>query len=260
MTVLVALDGSDAGFELLTSAKNLATALGRPVRAVHVRAADGGAHRPIPADLGPHVELIEVDGDPATEILRSAGAADVTIVAFSLRGDEGDGHGHVADALLRSSPHLLFVMRPGMRAVVGLRRILIPLEGSPSSSEAMRQADDAFCRPGREIVLLHVVTSDTPLEAGSMPAPRIMDQEHYEWAEWQEEFRMRFAQCPKGGRHRVAVRVGEPGPVIVKEAGELGAELIVVSWSQSLDEGRAAHVRSLIGAAPCPLLLVPPPA
>jgi hypothetical protein len=52
MTVLVALDGSDAGYELLTSAKNLAVAAGRTVRAVHVRAADGGAHLAIPADLG----------------------------------------------------------------------------------------------------------------------------------------------------------------------------------------------------------------
>jgi nucleotide-binding universal stress UspA family protein len=260
MTVLVALDGSDAGYELLTSAKNLAVAAGRTVRAVHVRAADGGAHLAIPADLGRNVELVEVDGDPEAELLRAAAAEDVTMVAFCLRSDEAEGHGHVADALLRSSPHPLLVMRPGMRGIVGLKRILIPLEGSPSSSVAMRQADDAFCRPGREIVLLHVVTSDTPLEPGSMPAPRIMDQEHYEWAEWQEEFRMRFAQCPKGGRHRVAVRVGEPGPLIVKEADALGAEMIVISWSQSLDEGRAAHVRSLIGAAPCSLLLVTAPA
>jgi nucleotide-binding universal stress UspA family protein len=259
MTVLVALDGSAAGYELLTSAKNLAAAAKRSGRAGHVRDADGGAHLAIPTDLGRNVELVEIDGDPAAELLLAAAAKDVTIVAFCLRSDAAEGHGHVADALLRSSPHPLFVMRPGMRGVVGLKRILIPLEGSPSSSEAMRQADDAFCRPGREIVLLHVVTSDTPLEAGSMPAPRMMDQEHYEWAEWQEEFRMRFAQCPKGGRHRVAVRVGEPGPSIVKEADTLGAEMIVISWSQNLDEGRAAHVRSLIGAAPCPILLVTAP-
>jgi hypothetical protein len=86
-----------------------------------------------------------------------------------------------------------------------------------------------------------------------------MDQEHYEWAEWQEEFRMRFAQCPKGGRHRVAVRVGLLDDRRSRLADTLGAEMIVISWSQNLDEGRAAHVRSLIGAAPCPILLVTAP-
>ena len=82
----------------------------------------------------------------------------------------------------------------------------------------MRHADDAFCARGREIVMLHVVTGATPAEPGSMPAPRIVDQEHYEWAAWQDEFCMRFSQCPEGGRHRVCVRVGDPARLIAEEA------------------------------------------
>jgi hypothetical protein len=94
-------------------------------------------------------------------------------------------------------------------------------------------------------------------ERGSFPAPRIVDQEHYEWSDWQDEFCMRFSQCPEGGRHRVCVRVGEPVPTIVKEAREDGAELIVLSWKGSFADGHGAVVKALLDAAPCPLLIVP---
>jgi nucleotide-binding universal stress UspA family protein len=36
-----------------------------------------------------------------------------------------------------------------------------------------------------------------------------------------------------------------------------GAELIVLSWSGSLERGRASVVRELLETAPCPLLIVP---
>jgi len=133
----------------------------------------------------------------------------------------------------------------------------VPLEGSPSVSAAMRAADDALCARGREIVMLHVVTGDLPVETGSLPAPRIMDQEHYEWTAWQDEFTMRFSTCPEGGRHRVAVRVGEPASLIAEEAEKNGAELIVLSWNGSFESGHGAVIRELLVTAPCPLLLVP---
>ena len=121
----------------------------------------------------------------------------------------------------------------------------------------MKHADDALCKRGREIVVLHVVTGSTPGEEGSFPAPRIVDQEHHEWSAWQEEFCMRFSQCPEGGRHRVCVRVGKPAPTIVKECDSLAAELIVLSWNGSFADGHGAVVKALLATAPCPLLIVP---
>ena len=151
------------------------------------------------------------------------------------------GLGHVPGALLGRLSAPLLLVRPGMRPLTTLRRLLVPLEGSPSASEAMRVADDLFCARGREILMLHVVTGDVPGEAGSLSAPRLVDQEHYEWAEWKEEFSMRFSQCSRGGRHRVKVRVGEVAPSIVEEAEERDADLILLSWGGSLQEGRGAH-------------------
>ena len=163
----------------------------------------------------------------------------------------------MAEAILAAAVAPLLLVRPGMHPISSLRRLLIPLEGSPSGSASMKVADDAFCRRGRELVMLHVVTSDTPSERGSLPAPRMMDQEHYEWAAWQDEFTMRFSACPEGGRHRVSVRVGEPAVVIAAEAATLKAELIVLSWSGTFAAGHGAVVRELLDTAPCPLLLVP---
>ena len=102
----------------------------------------------------------------------------------------GAAHGHVAPLLL---------VRPGMRAVSD------PQAPATCRSRAARPPrrrcgprTTLLCARGREIVMLHVVTGDTPAEIGSLPAPRMTDQEHYEWSAWQDEFTMRFSTVPRG--------------------------------------------------------------
>jgi nucleotide-binding universal stress UspA family protein len=232
---------------------------------VHVREA-GGAELGS-ADLA-DLEVVDLQGEAATTIAGLARKADLHAVAVGLRplpvgkgkpkGTAPGRLGHVAETMLSAGVAPLLLVRPGMRPLTELRRLVVPLEGSPSASVAMTRADDAFCRRGREIVMLHVVTTTTPGESGSLPAPRIVDQEHYEWSAWQEEFTMRFSQCPEGGRHRVAVRVGTPALAIAEEARADGAELVVLSWNGTFAHGHGAVVRELLEIAPCPLLIIPP--
>ncbi|MFA4965071.1 MAG: universal stress protein [Thermoleophilia bacterium] len=258
MTVLIAVSDAQTDRELVASARALAAAAGWEARAVHVREAGGPGLAS--ADL-PDLELIDLTGEAAEQIAGLVAQARVDVLAVGLRAAVGpkatSALGHVPKALLGRSSAPVLLVRPGMRPLTSLRRLLVPMEGSPSASAAMKAADDAFCARGREIVMLHVVTPGTPAESGSLPAPRIVDQEHYEWSAWQEEFTMRFAQCPEGGRHRVSVRVGTPGPVIAAEAKASGAELIVLSWSGSFAGGHGAVVKALLATAPCPLLIVP---
>jgi nucleotide-binding universal stress UspA family protein len=259
MTLLVAVAEASADREVARAARALAAAARWEVRGVHVR--EPGVAEPASADLE-GLEVTAVDGDPVAALAALVGGTAVDAVAFGLScscgpGPAASGLGHVAEALLNNQVAPVLLVRPGMREVTGLRRLIVPLEGSPSSSAAMRVADEAFCARGREIVMLHVVTSDTPAETGSLPAPRIMDQEHYEWSAWQDEFTMRFSQCPAGGRHRVAVRVGDPAELIADEAGKGEAELIVLSWNGSFESGHGAVIKELLVTAPCPLLLVP---
>jgi trehalose/maltose hydrolase-like predicted phosphorylase len=54
--------------------------------------------------------------------------------------------GGTAQAVLKELSRPLLLVRPGMRPIGELRRLLVPLEGSPSASEAMRYADEACAR------------------------------------------------------------------------------------------------------------------
>ena len=258
MTLLIAVSDARADRELVAAARSLAKAAGWDARALHVR--EPGVPEPGSAEFE-GLEFTSIDGDPVAAITSLAAGEAVDALAFGLRSSAGPagepGLGHVAEALLDGAVAPVLLVRPGMRPLTTLRRIIVPLEGSPSTSAAMTAADDALCARGREIVMLHVATGETPTETGSLPAPRIVDQEHYEWSAWQEEFTMRFSQCPEGGRHRVAVRVGDPARIIAEEARSGDAELIVLSWSGSFESGHGAVVRELLGTAPCPLLIVP---
>lgn len=258
MTLLIAVADVGADADLISAARAFATAAGWGVSAVHIRMTGD----PPFGDAGlDDIELTELDGDPVPALCALAGRGGIDAVAVGLRSPAAaaaaPGMGHVAEAILAAAVAPILLVRPGMRPVESLRRILVPLEGSPSASASMKVADDAFCRRGRELVMLHVATKDTPAERGSLPAPRMMDQEQYEWTAWQDEFTMRFSACPEGGRHRVAVRVGEPARVIVEEAMALDAELLVLSWNGSFADGHGAVVRQLLDTAPCPVLLVP---
>jgi nucleotide-binding universal stress UspA family protein len=254
MTLLIAVADTVADRELVVSARCLAHAAGWDARAVHVREPGGPELAGADAE---GLEIVDLEGDAATELAGLGGMEGIDALAVGLRTTDAPGVGHVAEALLAHPKAPLLLVRPGMRPLTTLRRLLVPLEGSPSGSTAMVHADAALCARGREIVMLHVVTKSTPREEGSFPAPRIVDQEHYEWAAWQDEFCMRFSQCPEGGRHRVCLRVGAPVPTIVKEARDDGAELIVLSWKGSFAEGHGAVVKALLESAPCPLLIVP---
>jgi len=254
MTLLIAVADTVKDAQLMASARNLAEAAGWDARAVHVREAGGPELGSADAE---GLEIVELEGDASAELVRLVGMADVDAIALGLRSAAGPGLGHVTQALLEHPTAPLLLVRPGMRPLTTLRRLVVPLEGSPSASTSMRHADDALCKRGREIVMLHVVTGSTPREQGSFPAPRIVDQEHYEWSAWQDEFCMRFSQCPEGGRHRVCLRVGDPAATIVKEAQAVAAELIVLSWKGSFAEGHGAVVKALLETAPCPLLIVP---
>lgn len=257
MTLVVAVADAGADRDLVAAALALAGAAGWEARAVHVR--EAGAPEPGSAEL-PGLDLLLVDGEPLDVLAGLAADESVEALAVGLRpGQEetGRGPGGVAGELLRRARRPLLLVRPGMRLFERLRRVLVPLEGSPTSSEAMRAADDAFCRRGREIVMLHVLTSAPPGERGSLAGPRLVDQEHYDIPAWQDEFRLRFSQCPEGGRHRVLLRVGDPAATIAAEAREGAADLLVVQFNGSFEGGRGAVVRELIAAAPCPLLVVP---
>jgi nucleotide-binding universal stress UspA family protein len=255
MKMLVAVAQGEPGERLLADARMVAHAIDAGLRVLHVKEDPAGPDLTLPPRLTTNVAVEERVGDPVMEIVEAA--EEVDVLGFALRGARDECVGSVSQALLAGAPTTLLVTPPGAPPMTALRRVLVPLEGSPSSSEAMRQAEELLCRKGREILVLHVGTSASPTEPGSFGVPRIMDQEQYEWPAWHDEFRMRFSSCPRGGRHRTLVEVGDPAETILAQALKLKAQLIVLAWSRDVGEGKAQLVRSLLCEAPCPLLLVP---
>jgi len=244
---------------VLASARVVASTAGWPVRVLHVLHGADGAADVVRGELSGDVEVVDLGGDPPAEILAAARADDVSVVASCAAGIVCAHHGKLAERLLRDSASSLLIGGPRARPITRVERVLVPLEGSPSSSEAMRRAEEYFCAPGREIVALHVATADTPREPGSLPAPRFIDQQQYDWPSWSEEFAARFfsSQCRHNGTHRLIVRVGEPREIVHQEAVELGADVVVAAWNQRLAENHCERVEAFLEEAPCPLLLVP---
>ena len=128
----------------------------------------------------------------------------------------------------------------------GIRRVLLPLDGTPESAAAVAETVDAFGQAGVEFVALHVFDERT--------VPRFWDQPAHADQAWTQEFLAR--NCARPGI-RLITRSGVAGEHVVDVAAEERADLIALGWSRHLDPGRARTVRRTVQAAAVPVLLVP---
>lgn len=164
-----------------------------------------------------------------------------------------------ADAALAAGAggrSVLFVPA-GARTARKLRRILVLHEGSPAVTPGLEAADAAAVAAGAALVVLHVPAATTPPEPGSLPAPRFVDHDEYDWSEWRDEFVRRFCARAKTADVSFNVVTGEIVPSVLARAKRLRADLVVVTWKGDASPGHAETVRSVLGAAPCPVLIVP---
>jgi nucleotide-binding universal stress UspA family protein len=129
-----------------------------------------------------------------------------------------------------------------------LARILVPLEGTRSTSLAPMRTIELARDAGLEIVVVHV------FDAASLPL--FSDQPQHETAAWTSEFLARYAPCPPEDV-RLESRVGDPVEEIVLVAQEIDADLLALGWSQDLAGGRAPIVRAALETAKLPVLLIP---
>jgi nucleotide-binding universal stress UspA family protein len=150
---------------------------------------------------------------------------------------------------------VLFVPK-GARVARTIRRIVVLHEGSPAVAPGLAIADKAALITGASVIVLHVAETRTPPEAGSLPIPSFVDHGHHDWSEWREEFIHRFCTT-ESADVSLDVITGEVIPAVLARIGELGANLLVVTWKGDPSAGRAATARAVLGAAECPVLLVP---
>jgi nucleotide-binding universal stress UspA family protein len=187
--ILVGLDGSPLAETILDVVRALARRLGAEVVLLHVthvpemvRAAepnsvldgvmeqervrgqtylDAAAGRI--AGSGLVVQTAVCVGDAATEIVRYAERERIDLIALATHGRSGMQrwlYGSVADAVLHATTTPLLLLRPttdGAIAAPEVRRIVVPLDGSPLAEGALSTAVELARALGAPVVLVRVV-------------------------------------------------------------------------------------------------------
>jgi nucleotide-binding universal stress UspA family protein len=142
----------------------------------------------------------------------------------------------------------VLLIPPGVRLPTQDRfgKVLIPLEGSAPSSDAISAELRAFHREGVAIIVVHVMPLGT--------APKFWDQPSHAAQAWSAEFRARWCDQPET---EFRLRRGEVVPVILETAATEGADVIALGWSQTMSHNRARVVRGIVGQVEIPVLLTP---
>ena len=246
--VLAALDNSLSATPVIATARALARLLDAQVEALHVQAAGERTARNAAAAAG--VPFRTVAGAVVDRLVDAGAAADVVAVAIGARGTPGGRRplGATAAAVATTLLKPVVVVPPDAGPPEAFRRVLVPLEGSLSSSLATRSIVELARNAKIDVVALHVHDEDS--------IPSFTDQPQHEQPAWAEEFLARY--CPWGpGAVRLETRVGRSEALVPLVADQCGCDLIALGWSQELAPGRASVVRGTLERTRLPVLLVP---
>jgi nucleotide-binding universal stress UspA family protein len=266
--VLIALDGSAMAEKVLPLVRPILSTFGATAIVAHVLPAIPGSPQVTPRaylnvvtrkleSRGIKVEGISPKGDPALELLRSAEAEEVDLIALSTHGRGALARwalGSVAHKVLRASPVPILLAKGLGRPMAGIRRILVPMDGSRRSEEALPHAVALARVYGAGILLLHVAPE---------PGAEASDSKFRRWVR-NETARVesRFATIRDAIDTipvRTAVDRGDPALRITNRAGDRPDTMIVLS-----SHGRTGIARWAMGSVaekvlhrtPAPMLMV----
>ena len=273
--VLVALDGSPAAMTALPVARTVAAQIGAEVEILYIAAG------PLPeSDLRKQLGLDRVDtgvlgirsmpGDPAAEIVRASEDPEVALVVLTTHGHAGGAGrrlGRVAESVIATSARPLLLVDPERASISAagspaLRRLLLPLDGTPATAMALGLATELARQLGASIDVLYIAdrAQAVPTEPGSISGPRYVDQPQHEWPHWAREVMDRLchacAACPPDVPVRVALACGSIATEIIAFAAHHQHDAIVLVRRSGLESGRAQVLRAVIAQAPCPVLIV----
>lgn len=277
-SVLVAFDGSPAAMTAMPVARMLASQLRARLDILHV-VPPGGANLHLSQWLKGLGDILgvsafsEIDvhlhvGDPAATILELASESGAVLIALTTHGrqiEPGRILGHVAEAVVAGTIRPVVLVRPEAACadlpISPVQRLLLPLDGSPTTATAVQQAIILASFLGASVDVLYVADhiSSTPLEAGQMGLPAYLDQPQHEWTQWNTEIVDRLcrscAQFPPEMHTRVFLREGDIGQEIVRFAREEQYHGILLVRRSHLEPGHAQTLRTVLHDTPCPVIV-----
>jgi nucleotide-binding universal stress UspA family protein len=247
-TVLAALDSDASALPVLRTAIALASLFDATVVGLHV--SENGASSAQELAHAASVKLREVSGAPIEQIVAAAQDPDIAALVLGARGVHGGPQpaGHTALELITRVPKPVVVVPPHAQPREQLSRILVPLEGTSASSQALDDTIKLAHRRQLEILVLHVHSPAS--------VPPFSNHEPHEVRAWEHEFLLRHIPAP---RDRVTLlhQLGVPADDVVAVAVENSVDAIVLAWSQDLSPGRARVVSETLAHSNIPVLLLP---
>jgi nucleotide-binding universal stress UspA family protein len=249
MTIVLAAVEADACAQpVLSTAIGFANLLDATVAALHVR--ENGIATLLELATAAGVELRETTGTAIGQIVAAAQEPEVAGLVLGARGMHGGPQpaGHTALKVITQVGKPVVVVPPHAAPPKELARILVPLEGTRASSQALEDTIKLAHRRRLEIVVLHVHSPET--------VPAFSDHEPHATRAWEHEFLTRHVTRPHD-RVSLLRRLGVPADDVVAVAHETSADLIVLAWSQELGEGRARVVSETLARSSVPVLLIP---
>jgi len=266
--VLVALPSTDSAQCVIEAGRVVARAIAAPLHGVLVWPTAITPRevprllRLDPAALAGMVIDVAV-GDPAERLhaLAAAQPAAFMVLTADEHGRDPCDIGDVAARTLAATSTGAIVMRPG--ATLGrLARILVPLDGTPSTAAALGPAGELAQRAGAQLDLVLIEDAAAPLSAepGAMASPQYLDQPQHEWPAFSAEFVQRFlgsiAHCPPGVPTRFFLGAGRPADEILRFAGELDSDLITLVWHGAFNGEHGCVFRDIVRGTRRPVLVL----
>jgi nucleotide-binding universal stress UspA family protein len=265
-TIIVPLDGTEHALVALPVAKPLAELARATLHLIHVApevtpAADVLDRIGLSGAELRGAVLHTVAGDPAAGINQIASELGSSLVVMcthtASRIDAPLGRTALAVLLGAPCPVVLISPNRGMEPWA-LQRVLLPHDGTPTTSAALEPATELVRSAGAELTILHVAGTRLPTERGSLTSPRYLDQPQHEWPAWVGEFLERLAcACPlEALKLRMFLVQGEPADEALRFAAEHATDLIVLAWRGRWEGKVAATVKDVLHRATCPVMVI----
>jgi nucleotide-binding universal stress UspA family protein len=266
--LIVPLDASEQALSAVPVAKGLAQLQGGTLHFVHCGPESGLAD--VLGKLGLSAgemrgSILDAHaGEPAAGILRVARDCRAALVVMSMQRGSPAGEktlGSTALAVLEGASCPVVLVRPD-RGITPwtLRRVLLPHDGTPTTSAAIPPAAKVAARAEAELEVLHVAApgSRPPHEQGSLAPPLYVDQPQHEWPAWAGEFLERLGGACELGSLKVhmSLGTGAPGEEVVRSAAEHASDLIVLAWRGAWQGERAATIKAVLRGARCPVMII----
>lgn len=242
--VLAALDTIKDAQGVLEVALSVGRMTAAGVEAVHV----GGGAEELDTLVGAAgVPIRRAGGQAAHTLLRTLEAPEVLALVIGAGLTPAGGHpvGTTARRVLERAVKPVVVVPDHAVASATVRRILVPLEGTETSSRPVLDALCPLLAGDVELVVLHVFTERT--------VPRMLDRPVRDLELLGREFLA--THFPTAAR--IDLRHGPVAARVAEASVAHGADMVALSWSQISSEGKARVVREVLAASSLPVLLLP---